>query len=77
MNANSYSAKRKRIRMTKEQREWCERYEKETTFEPLMDDFLAGNESFEKAAQDSIRWFEDWSSDAHLNISRDIPGVDS
>lgn len=65
---------RKLIRMTKEQREWCKEYEKQTTFEPLMDDFLYGNESFVHCAKNSVRWFEDWSSDAFLNISRHIPG---
>ena len=65
-----------KVRMTKEERAWCKRYEKETTFEPLMDDFLAGNETFLEAARASVRWFEDWSRDALLNISRDIPGAD-
>lgn len=60
--------------MTKEQREWCKEYKRQTTFEPLMDDFLYGNESFVQGAKLSIRWFEDWSSDAFLNISRNIPG---
>lgn len=65
-----------KVRMTKEQRAWCKRYEQETTFEPLMDDFLAGNEPFVKAARDSLRWFEDWSSDAFIRAGEDIPGAD-
>lgn len=65
-----------KVRMTKEQREWCRRYKAETTFEPLMDGFLYGNESFIAAARFSVLWFEDWSSDAHLNVSRDIPGME-
>lgn len=60
--------------MTKKQREWCKLYQKETTFEPMMDDFLAGNVTFVEAAKNSNRWFEDWSSDAFLNITRHIPG---
>ena len=60
--------------MTKEQRSWCRMYKKETGFEALMDDFLEGNETFLVAARNSNRWFEDWASDAHLNISRAIPG---
>lgn len=67
---------KKQIRMTKEQREWCKLYKKETGFEPLMDDFLYGNESFVASAKLSVRWFEDWWSDAHLHISRRIPGAD-
>lgn len=63
-------------RMTLEQRAWCKLYKDETTFEPLMDDFLAGNKSFLEAARFSVRWFGGWSSDAHLNISRNIPGAD-
>lgn len=60
--------------MTKEQRAWCKEYELATTFEPLMDDFLAGNETFVQAAKKSNHWFESWSSDAYLSISRHIPG---
>lgn len=63
-----------KVRMTKEQREWCKQYKQQTTFEPLMDDFLAGNKTFVQAAKLSNRWFEDWSSDAYLNITRHIPG---
>lgn len=65
-----------KVRMTKEQRAWCKNYERETGFDPLMDDYLYGNESFVNAARFSVRWFEDWSNDAHLNIGRDIPGAD-
>ena len=59
--------------MTKEQRAWCKRYEQNTTFEPLMDDFLAGNITFVVAAKRSNHWFEVWSSDAYRAISQ-IPG---
>lgn len=62
-------------RMTKEQREWCRKYQRETGFEPLMGDFEAGNENFKFCANKSVKWFEDWSNDAHLNISRHIPGA--
>ena len=65
-----------KIRMTAEQRAWCKLYEDETTFEPLMDDFLYGNESFFDAARNSARWFEDWASNSHLNITQKIPGED-
>ena len=60
-------------RMTKEQRAWCKNYQHQTDFEPLMDDFLEGNESFAHAAHKSVRWFEDWSIDTYLNIGRNIP----
>jgi hypothetical protein len=66
-------AKARKRRFTKEQRKWCENYEKETGFEPLMDDYLYGNERFFSAAIKSVRWFEEWASDAHLNIGRGIP----
>jgi hypothetical protein len=61
-------------RMTKAQREWCKNYEEATTFDPLMDDFKAGNESFVDAAHKSNKWFENWANDAYLSISRHIPG---
>jgi hypothetical protein len=64
-------------RMTKAQREWCKNYQRDTTFEPLMDDFLAGTQSFKDAAWKSCFWFEDWASDTHLNITRHIPGDES
>ncbi|CAB3735052.1 hypothetical protein LMG22037_05927 [Paraburkholderia phenoliruptrix] len=59
---------------TKEQQAWCENYEARTDFDPLMDDFEAGNETFYEAAQKSIRWFEDHSSDALNSISHNVPG---
>lgn len=61
-------------RMTKEQRAWCKEYELTTTFEVLMDDFHAGNETFVEAAKKSVNWFESWSSDAFLTVSTHIPG---
>ena len=60
--------------MTKAQKAWCAMYEKETGFDPLMDDYLSGNETFAFAARKSIRWFEDWANDALLNIGRRILG---
>ena len=60
---------------TAKQKAWCIRYQDETTFEPLMGDYEAGNETFVKAAKKSLLWFEDWSSDAYLRASAgDIPG---
>lgn len=74
VNYEAMKAARTKNKMTPEQRAWCKLYREQTTFEPLMDDFLYGNESFLDAARTSNRWFEDWSSDAYLNISRHIPG---
>lgn len=62
-------------RFTKQQREWCKNYQRETDFEPLMDDFLFGNETFVHAARKSCRWFEEWANDAYRNITRGIPGA--
>jgi hypothetical protein len=69
------AAKTKRS-MTKAQRAWCERYEHHTTFEPLMDDFLEGNETFVEAAKGSLSWFRDWFEEAERAAGRDIPGAD-
>lgn len=60
---------------TKSQREWCERYERETTFEPLMCDYEAGNMTFVEAARNSTQWFESWASDALRRGCDDIPGA--
>lgn len=56
-----------------EQKAWCKKYQKETGFEPLMDVFEAGNETFHHAAQKSIQWFECWSSETLLRISAGYP----
>ena len=66
-------AEKKRA-LTKKQRAWAKLYELETGFEALLDDFLDGTETFLEAARKSNCWFEDWANDAHLNISRSIPG---
>ncbi len=63
-------------RFTPEQKEWCDNYEARTGFEPLMDDYVAGNESFIAAAKRSVRWFEDHASDAMRRIGN-IPGIDN
>ena len=60
-------------RMSAKQAAWCNAYENATTFEPLMDDFLANNESFARAAKKSRDWFESWMNDAFRGIP-DIPG---
>lgn len=55
------------------QRIWCREYERHTTFEPLMDDYDAGNESFVEAAKKSIQWFNDWALETARAIEN-IPG---
>ena len=61
---------------TKAQREWCERYERETGFDPhATGDYEVGNKTFVEAAKDCVSWFEDWSGDAYLRITEGgIPG---
>lgn len=57
------------------QRAWCVRYEGQTTFEPLMDDYEAGLETFVEAAAKSVSWFEGWFTDAFRGAtSEPIPG---
>ena len=57
------------------QRKWCKNYERVTTFEPLMCDYEAGNQTFLQAARFSVDWFAGWSSDAHLTVGDNIPGA--
>lgn len=66
-NKKLTKALRKR-RATPAQRNWLRDYELATTFEPLMDDWLAGNETFEEMAKKSIQWFQDWASETHHAI---------
>lgn len=61
-------------RYTPEQQAWCVLYEGRTGFDPMMDNFEAGNETFYQAAQKSVRWFEDHAADALNAISREVPG---
>lgn len=59
-----------------QQRDWCVAYEAETGFDPMMDDYEAGLQTFAEAAVSSLRWYEDHTTDAHLRISsKVIPGV--
>ena len=62
--------------MNRAQKKWCKEYEESTFFEPIMDDFRNGNETFLEAARRNIKWFEDWSCDALRAISHKIPGYD-
>jgi len=49
---------------------WCSDYKKATSFEPLMDDFIAGNETFQQAAEASIEWFRDYFEESMRAIPR-------
>ncbi len=61
-------------RLNGKQREWANRYERLTTFEPMhQEDLDEGKMTFEQFADANIRWFEDWYTDASLGITRDVP----
>ncbi|KWW32314.1 hypothetical protein AU374_05914 [Cupriavidus metallidurans] len=63
-------------KLTSEQSAWLEQYEKETGFEPMyQEDIDSGDKTFLEAAKANVRWFEEWSSDAHLRIAANIPGA--
>lgn len=62
---------------TAEQKAWCVMYQAETTFEPLMCDYVAGHQTFYEAARISVDWFESWSTDAHLKIGTRVPGAEA
>jgi len=49
---------------TLEQRAWCIRYECQTFFEPVMDDYEAGNQTFEEAQAWNKQWLLDWAKEA-------------
>ena len=54
--------------------EWLRRYESQTTFEPMdMEEYLDGDKSFRDLVWENATWFQDWSNDAHLAITRDLP----
>lgn len=62
-------------KVTKEQREWLERYEHETTFEPFRQEELNGCPAkFYEVARANIDWFENWAGDVLLRISKQTPG---
>ena len=53
-----------KLKYNKAQVEWCKNYERETTFEPIMCNFEAGEQTFQEAANWNVKWFEDWSVEA-------------
>lgn len=56
------------------EREWLERYENATGFEPMFQDEIdSGETTFFQAAQENIKWFEDWADDAMKGITRGVP----
>ena len=56
-------------KLNDEQHAWCEKYERETTFEPLFqEDLDSGEISFEEFARKNISWFEGWASETLLHI---------
>lgn len=63
-------------RYSAEQRTWCRKYRSETGFNPMMDAFECGDETFHEAATRSIRWYEAHSSDVHLRIQKALPPID-
>ena len=65
-----------RSKYTDDQWDWCLEYERITDYEPLMCDFENGTHSFYEAAQASVQWYEDHTSDAHLRISRTVGKFD-
>lgn len=65
--------KSKKVVMSKARKAWCAEYERATSWEPLMDDYLAGNESFMEAANHSIQWFRDWAQETSSTIERGLP----
>jgi len=40
-----------------------------------QEDIDSGDKTFLEAAKANVRWFEEWSSDAHLRIAANIPGA--
>jgi len=58
------------------EREWLQRYEATTGFEPMFQDEIDdGSLSFFEAAKQNIQWFEDHCDDAQRVITRNIPGA--
>ena len=54
--------------------EWLRRYESQTTFEPMsMEEYLDGEMSFRDLVWENADWFEDWSTDVHLAITKGLP----
>lgn len=50
------------------QRAWCIRYETETLFEPVMDEYEAGNCTFEAAQAWNKQWLLDWAKETVGNL---------
>lgn len=61
---------------SEDQKNWCSRYEADTGFEPLMDEYEAGNESFVDGAKRSLGWFSDWAEETHRKLEN-VPGAEA
>jgi hypothetical protein len=58
------------------QRQWLQRYERETGFEPMhQEDLDARTMTFAEVAQRNTQWYEDHTSDTHLRIQDPINGT--
>ena len=55
---------------TPEQRAWCEEYERETSFEPVMGDFEAGLQTFAEAKDWNLRWLVAWAKETAQRLTR-------
>ena len=53
---------------TAAQAEWCRTYERETLFEPVMDDYEQGTMSFKQAQVWNVEWFRLWSIETHKKL---------
>lgn len=64
-------------RFTSAQLRWCRWYEAETGFEPVMCDFVAGNQSFEEAATWNLWWFKAWTTETLQRLKRGPPSPEA
>jgi hypothetical protein len=58
-------------KLAKVERDWLKGYKDATSFEAMhIDELKAGTMTFEEVVDSNTRWFEQWSSDALLAVTR-------
>jgi hypothetical protein len=59
------------LKIPRWQKEWIKLYHETTEYEPLIDDFALGNETFDEMRRANVQWFEDHIRSVVGNLSQD------
>lgn len=60
---------------TYSQAHWLDTYEVLTTFEPMVDDYEAGNETLEECFEFNVSWFLSWAAEQAEDLRSKIAAL--